>query len=199
MKKFSWMLAGLAALTLFASNAVAQDDSDVFNGGSYEITPPKGWIHVAGYLSEKELKKLPENVREHYSIRNTDVIFMNLSAQDSKEKGFKDSLNIVTISENIPLSEDLVKEMKDVLTQQYQGMFTDFEMTDFELSKLNGQDVLVVKGNYTVINYKVKMEQTLVPHKDEALVLTCTYDSTREDAMTIIENCQKAVKSLTFN
>ena len=105
----------------------------------------------------------------------------------------------MTISENIPLSEDLVKEMKDVLTQQYQGMFTDFEMTDFELSKLNGQDVLVVKGNYTVINYKVKMEQTLVPHKDEALVLTCTYDSTREDAMTIIENCQKAVKSLTFN
>lgn len=198
MKKYSWILAGLAALTLFASDAAAQDDPDVFNGGSYEITPPKGWIHVAGYLSEKELKKLPENVRDHYSIRSTDVIFMNLNAQDSKEKGFKDSLNIVTISEAIPLNDDLVKEMKDILTQQYQSMFTDFEMTSFELSKLNDKDVLLVKGNYTVINYKVKMEQFLVPNKDEALVLTCTYDSTREDAVTVIENCQNAVKSLSF-
>ncbi len=203
MKIFQKMMVGVLALTMFSSGAMAQDNAAddtnrEHNGGSFTIVRPEGWMLVAGNLSDKELKKLPENVREHYNMRISDIIFMNISSPDANDKGFKDSLNIVTIDESIPLKDELVKEMSSVLKQQYDSMFESFELESTELTKLNDIDVLMLKGSYSVSGYSIKMEQVLVPSKKESLVLTCTYDSKKERAEEIIGACREAVKSLKF-
>ncbi|MBO4349698.1 MAG: hypothetical protein J6A01_01975 [Proteobacteria bacterium] len=191
----------LSALLLLTSStfALAQEEaneSSRYDGGSFTIAAPAGWQLVSGNLSPKEIQKLPENLREHYNMRNTDVIFMNIPTQDAETKGFRDSLNIVTVSDPIPLNEDLVKELSNVLKQQYESMFEKFELESTQISKVGELEVLQVKGSYSVLNYKIKMEQYLVPSKQESLVLTCTYDTSKSDASDIIGACLKAVESL---
>ena len=190
-----------SAFFLMTSSAVAlaQDEAKEasrYDGGSFTITPPNGWQLVSGNLSQKEVQKLPENLREHYNMRNTDVIFMNIPSQDAEAKGFRDSLNIVTVSDPIPLNDDLVQELSNVLKQQYESMFEKFELESTQITKVGELEVLQVKGAYSVLNYKIKMEQYLVPSKRESLVLTCTYDTSKSDASDILAACNKAVESL---
>ena len=199
MKLSQICMCSLLSLGLCATTAMAQDEASSYDGGSFKINPPAGWQLVSGNLSQKEIQKLPENVREHYNMRNTDVIFMNIPTQDAETKGFRDSLNIVTISDPIPLNDDLVKELSNVLKQQYDSMFEKFNLESTEVTKVGEHDVLLVKGSYSVLNYNIKMEQYLVPSKKDSLVLTCTYDSGKSDASDIIGNCKKAVESLVLN
>ncbi len=205
--KFSRGLAvAMMASMLFSASAFAQDkaedgavgESDKYNGGTFTIVPPGGWILVSGSLSQKEIQKLPENVREHYSMRNTDIIFMDIASPNADAKGFKNSLNIVTINEAIPLNDSLVSELSNVLKQQYEAMFEKFELETPTVTKLGSMDVLLAKGSYTILNYAINMEQYLVPSKNESLVLTCTYDSSKSNSAEAIEKCRNAVKSLVL-
>ena len=208
MKLSQFLLISTLSLFVSSTSAFAQEEgsndaqpaeSFRYDGSSFDITPPAGWQLVSGNLSEKELKKLPENVREHYTARNTDVIFMNIPTQDADTKSFRDSLNIVTISDPIPLNDDLVKELTNVLKQQYESMFEKFELETIQVTKIGEHDALQVKGAYAVLNYKIKMEQYLIPSKKESLVLTCTYDTSKSDAADIISACTKAIETLTLN
>ena len=208
MKLFRGIAFSLIALMAFSSGALAQDADNAggsgepakFNGVTFTITPPKNWQIVAGSLSEKEIQKLPENLREHYSGRNnSDIIFMDIGSPDADVKGFKDSLNIVTINEPIPLTPELVKELSNVLKQQYESMFEKFELESAEIAKLNKMDVLSVKGHYSVLNYNIRMEQVLVPSNTESLVLTCTYDTSKVNAEEVIAACRSAVESLELH
>lgn len=209
MKFYQWLTIFIMTMCLCTqvmaqenandANAEAnQDEVSQYDGGSFTIVPPKNWLLVSGNLDPKDVAKLPENVKEHYTQRNTDVIFMDTSSPDADAKGFKDSLNIVTINEPIPLSDELVKELINVLKQQYAAMFEKFELDTIDVAELNGKQVLSVKGAYTILNYKVKMEQTLIPAKEESLVLTCTYDTEKENSGEVIESCRKAVESLVL-
>ncbi|MBQ9817061.1 MAG: hypothetical protein IJM59_06310 [Proteobacteria bacterium] len=208
MKLFRGIAFSLIALMAFSSGALAQDADNAggsnepskYNGVTFTITPPKNWQIVAGSLSEKEIQKLPENLREHYSNRNnSDIIFMDIGSPDADVKGFKDSLNIVTINEPIPLTPELVKELSNVLKQQYESMFEKFELESAEIAKLNNMDVLSVKGHYSVLNYNIRMEQVLVPSNTESLVLTCTYDTSKSKAEEVIAACRSAVESLVLH
>ena len=201
--RFRNLIPAFAALFLIPAGAYAQNaDGDKaeqpavekYNGDGFSLEPPAGWILVTGSLGESERKKLPANILEHYEMRNTDVLFLNLSSRDAESKGFKDSLNIVTIGEAIPLTDELVTELSNVLTQQYTSMFEKFELEGIEITTLGDRKVLQVKGKYPVLEYSVKMEQILVPSKKDSLVLTCTYDSGKEDAADVIGACRKAMQ-----
>ena len=124
---------------------------------------------------------------------------MDINSPDAEAKGFKDSLNIVTINEPIPLNDELVKELSTVLKQQYESMFEKFELENIEVTTLKDKKVLSVKGGYTVMNYKAKMEQTLIPAKNESLVLTCTYETEKAMADQIINACRESVASLVLS
>ena len=202
--KFKSFIPAVLALCFVSSSAFAQASdtasaAEKYTGETFSIEPPNGWMLVTGALGEAERKKLPANVQEHYESRNADVLFLNLASQDAVSKGFKDSLNIVTISEAIPLTEELVQELSSVLEQQYTSMFEKFEMETVEVSKLGEMDVLSVKGSYLVLDYKIKMEQILVPSQKDSIVMTCTYDSGKENADQVIETCRKAMRSIVLN
>jgi len=190
------LLTFLCCMFLVPSGTFAQnDENEKYDGGSFTITPPKGWILVSGNLGDKELAKLPENIREHYNSRNTDVLFMNIAGLDQQPtQGFKDSLNIVTVTEEIPLTDDLVKELTDVLKQQYVNMFDNFEATSMEKSKIGARDVFEVKGTYSILNYSIMMRQVFIPLSNVSLVMTCTYESSHED--DVADLCDKAIRSL---
>jgi len=189
-----WVIALMMSLS-FPFGAMAQD-VEVFNGGTFTIEPPAKWLLVSGNLSENEMKKLPANVREHYNQRNTDVLFMNIDGADAKPLGFKDSLNIVTVNEPIPLTEELVRELSAILKQQYAAMFEQFEVASIGVQKLRDMDVLEVAGSYTILNYSVRLLQIFVPSKSESLIITCTYEATREDLVRPL--CRRAFESLVL-
>lgn len=184
-----------------AAEAKADENAEPkkYNGGTFSIMPPSDWLLVSGHLDAKDIAKLPESVKEHYDSRSTDVIFMDISSADDAAKGFKDSLNIVTIHELIAVSEDLVSELKNVLQQQYETMFEKFKLDTMEITKMGSYEVISVKGSYTVLNYNIKMEQVMVPAKKESFVLTCTYDSDQEGAVDSIRSCREAMESLKLN
>ncbi|MCL2326519.1 MAG: hypothetical protein FWC40_08515 [Proteobacteria bacterium] len=189
-----WVIALMMSLS-FPLGAMAQD-SEVYKGGSFTIEPPAKWLLVSGNLSENEMKKLPANVREHYNQRNTDVLFMNIEGTDARPQGFKDSLNIVTVNEPIPLTEELVKELSAILKQQYTAMFEQFAVDSIGMRKLRDMDVLEVSGRYTILNYDVRLLQIFVPSKSESLILTCTFEATREESVRPL--CLRAFESLVL-
>ncbi len=187
------MLALVMPFGAYAQDS-ANNETDTYDGGAFTIVPPAKWILVSGNLGDKELSKLPDNVREHYNQRNTDVLFMNIEGLDKPTQGFKDSLNIVMVNEPIPLTEELVKELTGVLKQQYESMFEGFESSSMEVIKLGERDALEVQGKYTILNYTVKMRQIFLPLKAESLVMTCTYEASREAEIQPL--CNAAINSL---
>ena len=139
-------------------------------------------------LSEKELNRLPNNIREHYTRPTSDVIFIDLSSPDAADaKSFKDNLNVIAIGEAIPLSDELIAELTTVLKAQYSAMFENFVLESAEKSKLNDVDVLLIKGSYGVLNYAVKMEQVLYPASSNAYVMTCSYDAQSENSASVFQ------------
>ena len=199
MKRALLKLCALGCMLLAVPMVAMADEnseSDVYTGSNYTIVPPAKWILVSGNLGDKELSKLPENVREHYNQRNTDVLFMNIEGLDKPTQGFKDSLNLVTVNESIPLTDALVAELKEVLKQQYGSMFEKFDLKSMEKSKLGDREVFEVQGEYAILNYKVKMRQVFIPLESTSLVVTCTYEESREAEVTPL--CAKSLESLTF-
>ena len=194
-------MAATLALSLFASPVMAQDSAPAENevkpyeGSSYTLTPPQSWLLVSGSLSEKELSQLPPNIKEHFSQRNTDVLFMK-TEQGKPKAGFINNLNIVIINEEIVLTDEVINELTPILKQQYESMFKPFTMETIEKRPFNDTEVLYVKGSYNVLNYPVTMEQYLIPSASakESVVMTCTYNTEtgKEDA----EACINAIKSV---
>ena len=111
------LLLLMLAVFGFSSIALAQN-AEQYSNEKLTITPPDGWMLVSGSLGDKEMNQLPENIRAHYNARNTDVLFINIDSLDKPVAGFKNSLNIVTINEEIPLTPELVKELEGVLKDQ---------------------------------------------------------------------------------
>lgn len=199
MKRALIKLCSLTCLLLALPTVSSADETgnaEVYTGSNYTIVPPAKWILVSGNLSDKELSKLPENVREHYNQRNTDVLFMNIEGLDKPTQGFKDSLNLVTVNEAVPLTDELVTELKGVLKQQYASMFEKFELKSMEKSKLGERDIFEVVGEYAILNYKVKMHQVFIPLKADSLVVTCTFEDSREEEVAPL--CKQALESLKF-
>lgn len=201
MMKRAIFLGGVVASLFFGGMAFSQESgaakSEPVDCDTFTITPPAGWIRVAGMLSDKELARLPQNIREHYTRPTSDVIFIDLESPDEAQtKSFKDSLNIVSIGESVPLSDELITELTSVLKAQYGAMFENFELESSEKTKINDVDVLLIKGKYGVLNYSVKMEQVLYPSKDNAFVMTCSYDADSADSADSIAACRKAMESI---
>ena len=203
--KFFEGMATICMSMFLAVPALAQSEGGEAGGGSdpqvfqaemFKIVPPSGWLHVSGLLSDTELQKVPENVREHYTKTMSDVIFLDLRSPDSDTQNFKNSLNIVTVPEEISLTKELVKELTTVLEQQYASMFTDFTLDSSGVERVGEREVLMFKGHYTVREFSVNMEQVLVPSKSGSLVLTCTADS--QKGGEAMEACRKSVASVTF-
>ena len=194
--KRGFVVAGVLCSLLFGGMAFAEESAPV-DCDSFVITPPAGWLPVAGMLSEKELNRLPNNIREHYTRPTSDVIFIDLSSPDAADaKSFKDNLNVIAIGEAIPLSDELIAELTTVLKAQYSAMFENFVLESAEKSKLNDVDVLLIKGSYGVLNYAVKMEQVLYPASSNAYVMTCSYDAQSENSASVIAACRKAMESI---
>ena len=193
------LAASLFALPVMAQDSAADSNEAVkpYEGGSYTIVPPVSWMQVSGTLGEKELSQLPGNIREHFSQRNTDVLFLKKDPNRPKA-GFINNLNIVTINEEIILTDEVISEMTPILKQQYDSMFKPFNVEVMEKRSFNDKEALYVKGNYTVLNYSVTLEQYLIASGSvkESLVLSCTYDTEtgKEDA----EACINAIKSIKF-
>ena len=198
--KIKHIMLPLAVAAMIATPAFAQAPEDEsYNGDSYVITPPANWLLISGTLTPKELAKLPENIREHYNQRNnSDVIFMNIDALDAETKGFKNTLNIVSINESIPISDELVKELSTILSQQYDSMFAQtFKMEDSKIIELDSVGkAFYLSGTYTIQDYTIKMEQALVPTKSESLVITCSYETGKPDTEETAAKCDAALKSL---
>lgn len=184
----------LFILALLVPGLAMAQESEVYDAGTYSIQAPSKWILVSGVLGERELAQLPENVREHYNQRNSDVLFMNIDSIETMTPGFKDSLNIVTVNEPIPLSEDLIKELSTVLKQQYSSMFEQFELESIGMTKLRDLDVLKLVGKYQILNYSVKLIQTFIPSKNESLVVTCTFEASKEELVSGL--CQNSLETL---
>lgn len=194
--KRGFILAGVLCSLLFGGAAFAQESAPV-DCDSFVITPPEGWLRVAGMLSEKELNRLPNNIREHYTRPTSDVIFIDLSSPDAADsKSFKDNLNIIAIGEEIPLTDELIAELTTVLKAQYSAMFENFVLDSVEKSKIKDVEVLLIKGSYGVLNYAVKMEQVLYPTESNAYVMTCSYDAESENSAETIADCRKAMESI---
>ena len=194
-------MATLLATSLIATPVLAQEGNpsgtETYDGGYYTIVPPASWMLVSGTLSEKELSQLPSNIREHFIQRNTDVLFLKKDP-DKPKAGFISNLNVVIISEEIILSDEVVNEMRPILENQYTQMFKPFNIEVMEKRPFNDKEALYVKGNYTVLNYPVTLEQYLIPSGStkESLVLSCTYNTEtgKEDA----EACINAIKTITL-
>ena len=199
--KIHHILLLLVAAAMIATPAAAQDSQEgVYNGNSYTLTPPANWLLISGSLTENDRNKLPENIRDHYKAGNSDIIFMDIDSLDSEvKKGFKNNLNIVSINESIPISDELVKELSTILEQQYDSMFAQtfkVESTKtIELNNIEGK-VFYLSGTYTVQDYSIKMEQILVPAKSESFVLTCSYETGKPDTEETASKCDAAFKSL---
>ena len=190
------LVSGLWGLPAMAQEQAGADEAKPYDGGSYTIVPPSSWKLISGSLSPEELAKLPDNISKHYIQRNTDVIFMNIGA-DPQNTGFKNTLNVVIINEEILLTDEIVKELSSVLKQQYETSFKPFNLEVVEKRKFQDKkDALYVKGSYDVLKYHVTLEQYLVPSSNESVVLTCTYqtDTGQEDGKL----CMDAIMTLTF-
>ena len=191
------LFCALIATLSLATPALAQNADGtptVYNATNYSITPPANWKIVSGTLTEKELSKLPENINKQFSQRNTDVIFLN--KPDKQNSGFMNNLNIVSIGEEIVLTDEVIKELEAQLKQQYVSMFGAFEMETIEKQTEEKQETLHVKGSYSALNYNITMEQFLMPHGKTSVVLTCTYVTDKGQADG--DACKEAVKTLKF-
>lgn len=190
---FGIALGFILALMVLPSHTQAQEGK-AFEGSSYSLVPPGTWFVVSGDISEKDRMKLPAAVREHYNPRAVDAMFMDIKDLAEEKPDFKDSLNVVIINEVVPVTEELKAELSTVLEQQYESMFEGFELGATELGKIGDSPAFIISGKYSILNYKVKMVQWLVPSKSDSLVLTCTFDQSREEAT--LKACTDAVNTL---
>jgi len=162
---------------------------------AYSIVPPKGWDAVSGELSAKELDKLPEGVREHYDKNTTDIMFMDLNTEGGKD-AFKDNLNVVVLDEEVPIADDLKKELEKILVGQYTSLFTEFKLESFEGKDFGALKGILIQGTYKLLDYDLFLYQALISGPGNALVVTCTMEKSRKDDR--IKICDEAFSSITF-
>ncbi|MDX9721730.1 MAG: hypothetical protein RBU37_13350 [Myxococcota bacterium] len=170
----------VAALVILgsASMAFAQEATPFTSAKGYSITPPAGWESVVGELGEEELAKLPPTVRDHYNPKETDVLFMD--AAPAKDTDFRDNLNVFVLDEPVPISPELLEEIKGVLTEQYRSLFDSFQLVAFETAKYGENDAIRIEATYTLVGLNLVLYQALMSGPTKAVIVTCTLDSARK-------------------
>jgi len=192
---------GLALVALVAAGtttALAQDDEKKpavhESKKGYTIKSPTGWEVVSGELEGDALEKLPTNIREHYDPKTTDVMFMDLSS--GKDDEFKDNLNVVVLEEPVPVNDELIGELKDILSDQYNSLFEDFQLQTFEKTKFGENEAIRIEATYKLLGYDLFLYQALMSGESKSLVITCTMDQSRKaDRM---QTCTDAFGSVAF-
>lgn len=192
------LLAVALGGALTASSLLAQPAAETTqthdSAKGYAISAPAGWEAVSGELNAEELEKLPTNIREHYDPKTTDVMFMDLST--GKDSEFKDNLNVVVLDEPVPVNDELIAELKNILTDQYQSLFENFELKSFEKITLGANQAIRIEATYTLLGYNLVLYQALMSGQNKALVITCTMDQARKDDR--IKVCNDAFASVAF-
>ena len=185
----------IALLALLAVPALAQEGPQPHTSSKgYSIMSPTGWEVVSGELDQQELEKLPRSIRDHYDPRTTDVMFMDLAG--SKDNEFKDNLNTVVLDEPVPISEELIGELKTILTDQYKSLFENFELVSFEQATFGENAAVRIQATYTLLGYNLVLYQALMTGPTKTLVITCTMDQARKDDR--IKTCDEAFTSVKF-
>ena len=189
------IVATLVTLGL-AGVALAQDAPAPHKSTKgYSILAPTGWEVVSGELDPQELEKLPTSVREHYDPKTTDVMFMDL-ASNTEMNDFKDNLNIVVLDEPVPISDELIADLKEILTEQYKSLFEGFALTVFEKTKFGENDAIKIEATYTLLGYELVLYQALMTGPTKALVITCTMEQSRKEDRVKI--CSESFSSVSF-
>lgn len=160
----------------------------------YTINAPGGWETVSGELDPEQLAKLPTNIREQYDPKTTDVMFMDLSAKRDSE--FNDNLNIVVLDEPVPVTDELINDLKNILTDQYQMLFDNFELKSFGKTTFGSNDAIRIEATYTLLGYNLVLYQALMSSDNKALVLTCTMDEARKEER--MKLCSETFGSVQF-
>lgn len=199
LRRTTILVATLVGLvSLIATPVFAQDEGDAAepfkSPRGYTIVPPSGWEVVSGELDEAELQKLPKNIRDHYDPKTTDAMFMDLVTD--KESEFKDNLNIVVLDEAVPINDDLVGELKQILTDQYKSLFEEFELKSFEKTTFGNNEAVRIEATYKLLGYDLVLYQALMAGPDKALVITCTMDQSRKEER--MKTCTESFKSVAF-
>ena len=161
----------------------------------YSIISPAFWEVVTGTLSDEEMQKLPEDIRATYDPKTTDVIFMNSKVGEGE---FNDNINVVVLAERIPVSEELIAELKPILTEQYKKVFKeDFALESFEAATFGEHAAVEIKATYRLLGYDLYLHQALISGANKALVITCTLERSRREGSDNL--CNASFASVKFN
>ncbi len=198
LKNLAHSAVVLFILSCFATIAMAQEpvpeENKTFESSTYDVSIPNNWTTITGELDSNELEKLPQSVREHYNPQAMDAMFVNLSDKDIRDDDFKDCINIVIVNEVIPNTDEMIAELKTLIEQQYASFFEEFRLLNFDWVTQSGRKALNIQAQYKLLNYELGLEQFVISTDKNAIILTCTYERSRESAMRDI--CSKTFTSL---
>ena len=183
----------LLPLSLWAQEEVPSEDGMIeYEGTLYKMRLPN-WLKVTGEMSKPELSRLPVRLSEQYLPNNSDVMFMHVENDGQKSEVFKDNINVVIVQEKIAFSDAFVSQLKTVLEQQYKDMFDNFSLSTIGMIKLGEKDALSIRAGYSIMNYNVFLMQVMIPGEKQSFVVTCTYDSQRDEEVSKI--CKQVFES----
>jgi PsbP len=173
MRHKTWAILAVAALAIGAPPAAAEEFS---HSSGYSFTYPNGWVAVGDPGSSINPKEFSPEIQKwlrknNFSMSQVSMVLLRQSTGD-----FVENLNVVVQGQQMPINDDSVKKLLQMLPQQYRAMGATVENLDARKRKFGANQAIELDYRVQLpgIATAIRQKQVFIPGGGNTYIVTCT-------------------------
>ena len=138
----------------------------------FSFTYPDGWVAV----NRGTLEDLNQVVQKWVSKNKIDFERVKVLVIRNGKEEFLENVNVVVLDQEIPLNQNTLGKMKDVVVQQYQRVGAKADNVQARMKKFGNRNTVVVDYNLQLPRapFPVRQRQVTFPGGGKSYIVTCT-------------------------
>ncbi len=167
----TWAILAMAALALWTPPAAADEFQ---HSSGYSFTYPKGWFAVGNPRGLFNSKQFPPEIQEWLRKNNVALSRVSMVLLHQNSGDFMANVNVVVENQQMPMDDDTVKKLLQMLPQQYRSMGATIEDPEARLRKFGANQAIQVqyRMKFPGIATVVQQRQVFIPGGGNTYIVT---------------------------
>lgn len=167
----------IAATWILLALAASARGGEFHDPSGFSFTYPNGWIAINRAKMGDPSQLLPSSMRNWVAKNNVNLSQVAVILLRNGNAEFLENLNVVVDEkQQIPVNDDLVKQMTEMLPKQYEPLGIKISKLNVRIAQVGGRDALIAEYHAKMpgVPFLLWQKQMTIPGGGKTYTVTCT-------------------------
>lgn len=165
----------LVGLVLLACGPAAAG-GDYADPSGFSFTYPEGWVPITRAAMGDVNQFLPDELKHWVAKNQLDLNRLSVVLVRDGGDEFLENLNVVVEGQQIPVNDEAVRKLTEMITQQYRAMGVQVADLQGRVQKVGPYDAVVMEYRSRIpgVPDNLRQKQVMLPGGGKTYIITCT-------------------------